>query len=298
MKTSIRNKKFTLGILLFLIIILTLSIFSAIYLNKLSTKTSAILKENHVSVVYARDMSKNLTIINQEIVNYLLTNKKPDTLTIIKKVKLFEQSLYLEKNNITEIGEAALVSEIETGFGVYRNSISNLIKSPKEANEHHFLIKQYDKLYQKLMLLSQLNEKAIEFKTNDAKIAAKNASIQMSIIAAICLIIAFAFSFSFSSYYNERFFKLYDGIKEMSASNYQNKLILEGKDELSEISTIFNEMVEKLNKDYKKTDITNQPGSKKELSINDIEELKETLNNIKNIEKQAIDIISKFENKK
>ena len=58
MKTSIRSKKFTMGMVLFLVIILLLSISSAFYLNKLSGKTSAILKENHYSVVYARRCQK------------------------------------------------------------------------------------------------------------------------------------------------------------------------------------------------------------------------------------------------
>ncbi len=50
MKTSIRSKRFTMGMILFLVIILLLSISSAYYLNRLSDKTSAILKENHYSL--------------------------------------------------------------------------------------------------------------------------------------------------------------------------------------------------------------------------------------------------------
>ena len=53
-------------IFLFLII-LVLSVFSGYYLNKLSNKTSAILKENYLSVVYAREMSEGIMNINQEI---------------------------------------------------------------------------------------------------------------------------------------------------------------------------------------------------------------------------------------
>ena len=52
MKPSIRTK-FIIGIIFFFVIISVLSIFSAVYLNKLSKKTSAILKENHLSVIYS-----------------------------------------------------------------------------------------------------------------------------------------------------------------------------------------------------------------------------------------------------
>ena len=82
MKTSIRSKRFTIGIVLFIAIILLLSILSVYFLNRLSMKTSAILKENHYSVVFAQDMSVDLIIINKEIINCFLTNKNPDTILI------------------------------------------------------------------------------------------------------------------------------------------------------------------------------------------------------------------------
>ena len=133
MKTSIRSKRFTMGMVLFLVIILLLSVSSAYYLNRLSGKTSAILKENHYSVVYAQDMSEDLTNINQEITNCFLTNKNPDTSIINKEFMIFNKSLELEKNNITEIGEDKLVSDIETDYNEYRDSVLEFIKSPDQV---------------------------------------------------------------------------------------------------------------------------------------------------------------------
>ena len=133
MKTSIRNTRFTMGMVLFLVIILLLSISSAFYLNRLSGKTNAILKENHYSVVYARDMSENLTNINQEIINSFLTNKNPDTLIINKEFMLFNKSLELEKNNITEPGEDKLVSGIEIDYIEYCDSVLKIHKIAKSS---------------------------------------------------------------------------------------------------------------------------------------------------------------------
>ena len=66
MKNSIRTR-FTSGMVFLFIIILVLSVFSGYYLNVLSGKTSAILKENYLSVVYAREMTEGIVNINQEI---------------------------------------------------------------------------------------------------------------------------------------------------------------------------------------------------------------------------------------
>jgi len=153
-----------MGMVLFLVIILLLSISSAYYLNRLSSKTSAILKENHYSVVYARDMSEDLLNINQGIINCFLTNKNPDTLIINKEFKLFNKSLKLEKNNITEIGEDVLAANIETNYNDYRDSVVKFINSPNPAVKVLYLQNKFDSVYHQLMLLSQMNEKAIEEK--------------------------------------------------------------------------------------------------------------------------------------
>ena len=74
MKHSIRTR-FTLGMIFLFIIISVLAVFSGYYLNKLSDKTSAILKENYLSVVYAREMSEGYNE-HQSGNYYLFFNKK------------------------------------------------------------------------------------------------------------------------------------------------------------------------------------------------------------------------------
>jgi len=255
MKTSIRSKRFTFGMVLFLLIILLLSISSAFYLNRLSNKTNAILKENHYSVVFAQDMSENLTNIDKLFINWLLTNKNPDTLIIYSGFTLFNKSLELEKNNLTEPGEDELVSGIETDYIEYRDSVLKFIKSPITVGEVLSLQKKYDTLYHQLMLLSQMNEKAIEEKTDNAKVYANKATLQMTFIGTICFLIAYGFTFMFSSYFNQRFYRMYDGIKAMVSDNYRSRLYLDGNDELTEISVAFNDLAEKIDTNKQKMSV-------------------------------------------
>jgi nitrogen fixation/metabolism regulation signal transduction histidine kinase len=242
-------------------------------------------------------MSEDLTNINQGIINCFLTNKNPDTLIINKEFMLFNKSLKLEKNNITEIGEDQLASDIETNYNDYHDSVVKFIKSPNPVIKVLYLQKKFDSLYQQLMLLSQMNEKAIEEKTDDAKVSAKKATLQMTFIGTMCFLIAYGFTFIFSSYFNERFYKLYNGIKEIVSSNYSQRLYLDGNDELCEISLAFNEMAEKINKDKQKMSLTLPVDPVKDYSLNDIKELKKVLIQIKSVEEQAIKLISRLENK-
>ncbi len=297
MKTSIRSKSFTMGMVLFIVIILLLSISSAYYLNKLSRKTSTILKENHYSVVYAREMSEKLININQGIVNSFLTNKIPDTSTIYSEFILFNKSLELEKKNITEIGEDQLASNIEKNYSDYRDSVLEFIKSPNPDSKFLYLQTKVDTLHKQLMFLSQMNEKAIEDRTNDTKVYANKATLQMTFIGTICFLVAYGFTFYFSSYFNERFYELYNGIKELVASHYNHKIHLDGNDELYEISLTINEMATELDKNKPKMSVPLQKDPVENNNLKNIQDLKNFLTMMKSLEEQAKELLSRIEKK-
>jgi methyl-accepting chemotaxis protein len=296
MKHSIRTR-FTLGMIFLFIIISVLAVFSGYYLNKLSDKTSAILKENYLSVVYAREMSEGLMNINQEITNCFLTKRIPDSLKIAQELKQINQSLKSEKNNFTEPGEDKLVSEIETDYNEYRDSLQIIIKSPKSAATLFYLQNKSGTLYQQLSILSQMNGKALEVKTDDAKASSKSALTKMTVLATMCFLIGMSFAFSFASYFNRRFFQLFNGIKEIGSGNFDQRLIFDGNDEFSEISQVVNEMADRLKENKQKMSVTLKNGSWKGINPNDVEELKKMLFRIKTMEEQAAALIAKLEKK-
>lgn len=297
MKTSIRSRRFIVGMVLFLVIILLLSVSSAFYLNKLSGKTSAILKENHYSVVYARDMSERLIAINQEITSSFIKGENPDGSLINNAFNLFDKSLALEKSNITEVGEDALALNIEKSYLAYKDSVKRFITSQRSNVGVIHLQKMFEDVNHLLMQLSQMNENVIEIKTEDAKLSAKSSALQMTFIGTICFLIAYGFTFSFSSYFNERFYKLYNGIKEIASSNYRNRLSIIGSDELAEISTIVNDMAERINSSDSEVVAVLKDPVAKENSLNELEELKGIISKMKVFEEQASDLILRIENK-
>jgi methyl-accepting chemotaxis protein len=293
MKHSIRTR-FTLGMIFLFIIISVLAVFSGYYLNKLSDKTSAILKENYLSVVYAREMSEGLMNINQEINTWYVTKRDADSLKIEKELKQISLSLLSAKNNITEPGEEKLVSGIEATYLEYRDSVLKSIKLVKSSAAIIYLQNKSGDLYQQLSILSQMNGKALEVKTDDAKASSKNALTKMTIMASLCFLIGMSFSYSFATYFNRRFFQLYNGLKEVVSSNFEQHLFFDGNDEFYEISLVINEMADKLKKDKQKMSVTLQEELLKGLNPNDIEELEKMLFRIKVMEEQAAELLAKF----
>lgn len=295
MKLSIRTK-FTLGMVFIFLIILILLGFSAFYLNKLSNKTGAILKENYLSVVYAREMTDGISKISQEMTTAFLENRSPEKAMIAHQLEAINQSLQQEKGNFTEVGEDRLVAGFETVFDEYRGKITKLTDSVLSPEELLYFQKKQAFLEQQLLLLSQMNGKAIEVKTDDAKVSSKNALTGMTILGSFCFLIALSFIYSFASYFNERFFQLYNGIKEIVSSNYGQRLYFDGVDEFSEISVLFNQMAEKLSGEQiqeteKQFDFSDETVSEE----GDMGELKDLIVRMKSIEKQAEEMILKGE---
>jgi len=297
MKRSIR-KKFIYGIFFFLFIIVALLSLSAYNLTKLTNKTEAMFSENQLSVIYARDMAKGLSDINQKIVNCFLANSLPDHTNIDKILNSVNKSIQLEKTNITEPGEDKLALTIESEFNKYRDLVTVFMKTPKSGESVVNLQKEYANFNQKILLLSQMNEKAIEFKTKDARVTGENAKLQMEIFGTLCFLITFSFTFSFTSYFNERFTQLYNGIKEIVSSNYDHRLYFERKDEFYEISLVFNEMAEKLVKNKQNIIPKLNEVSEYDTRFNQVQELKLMLERMKMLEEQAAGLISNLEIKK
>ena len=296
MKHSIRTR-FTLGMIFLFLIILVLSVFSGYYMNKLSNKTSAILKENYLSVVYAREMSEGIMNINQEITTAYLIRKNSDSLKIGKELSVIDISLSAEKNNITEPGEDKLVAGISIGFAEYRKEVLNFLRNTQSDAGVLFLQNKSGELYNQLIALSQMNGKALEVKTDDAKAFSQSALTRMTVLATLCFLVGMSFTFSFAAYFNRRFFQLYYGIKELVSSNFSERLFFDGKDEFSEISSVINEMADKLKINKQKISVNLPDDQLKKLTAADVDELKKMLFKIKTIEEQSASLISKFEKK-
>jgi two-component system, NtrC family, sensor histidine kinase KinB len=292
MKLSVRTK-FALAMIILFMIILVLTVFSGYYLSRMSKKTSAILNENYLSMVYAREMSEGIMTIDQEIVSCFFSNRNSDSLKIAKELILVDKSLELEKNNITSPGEDRLVLEIETDYSEFRNSVLKSMNLPQSADNVFSIQNKSSGLYSQLVLLSQMNGKNIEVKTDDAKVYAKKALAQMSILGTLCFLIAMILSYNYTAYFNERFYQLHQGIKELVSSNYGQRLYFEGEDEFSEIALVFNEMAEKLSKSIKNVSLITKEDNKKGTAVTDVQELKEILARTKSIEEQVSGLISK-----
>jgi methyl-accepting chemotaxis protein len=242
-------------------------------------------------------MSEGILNINHELISGFLSAKEPDTLKISEELRLVSESLEKEKNNITEPGEDRLVATIESEYSEYYNSVVSCTRSADKAQSLFSLQDRAGNLFQQLSILSQMNGKALEVKTDDAKATSKNALTRMTIMATLCFLIGMSFTYSFTSYFSQRFSQLYRGIREIATSNYDHRLYFEGNDEFHEISMLINEMAGKIKENKNKMSVTLPEDKAKSLNTKEVDELKQMLIRLKNLEEQAGALVSRIEKK-
>lgn len=208
--------KLTFGVGFLFFMILLLAIVSGYYVYRLKKDTNNILVDNYNTLHYSRNMLLAL--------EDLYTNEK--------NIALFEHNLSLQKRNVTEPGERAVTERIDHHF----LSLAKQLKDSTIAAD----------LHKDIFQLMYLNMQAIENKNNIANATAEKAILAISIVGAICFMIAFVLLVNLPLAIAGPIVQLTDSIKQIAAGNYKRRLHFKRKDEFGEVAQSFNTMAQKL----------------------------------------------------
>ncbi|MBB1642418.1 ATP-binding protein [Sphingobacterium sp. UME9] len=208
--------KLTFGVGFLFFMILLLAIVSGYYVYRLKKDTNNILVDNYNTLHYSRNMLLALE----------------DLHTNGKSIALFEHNLSLQKRNVTEPGERAVTERVDHHF----LSLTKQLKDSTIAAD----------LHKDIFQLMYLNMQAIENKNNIANATAEKAILAISIVGAICFMIAFVLLVNLPLAIAGPIVQLTDSIKQIAAGNYKRRLHFKRKDEFGEVAQSFNTMAQKL----------------------------------------------------
>ncbi|MEO6630509.1 MAG: HAMP domain-containing protein, partial [Mucilaginibacter sp.] len=219
---KIKNK-LRLGFGFLFIVVLFFGVVSIFYIHDISDSAKVILKNNYVSLSFAREMR---TILDVEKLPLSETAKND-----------FDKQLVLQEHNITETGEASATTELRKAF---RNLGSP--KSDLAAQERA----EYDARAQ-LRQIEKLNMQAIVRKNDHAQASVNNATLLLGLAGGFTFLILFSFSVNFPGFIANPLRELIDGIREISRKNYNQRLNFDKNDEFGEVAAAFNDMASRLN---------------------------------------------------
>lgn len=208
--------KLSLGVGLLFILITILIVVGIVFVNKLSSDTQNILVANYNTIDYSRQM---LIALDGDFASG-------------DSFAQFHENLENQQKNVTEAGEQELTDKLSDDFEKYKLSPGDSLLS---------IVIRKD-----LTDIMLLNMEAIQRKSTTATSTADSASTILSMIGALCFIIAFTLLLNLPGNISNPIRELTDSIKEIADKNYSQRVHFEGHNEFGELAKSFNIMAKKL----------------------------------------------------
>ncbi len=244
------KSKISFGVIFMFTVIVLLSVLGVVFINKLAQQSKGTIIDNYASVDYSMKMIESLDDIHDFQLVQISSAKEADTsgITIYHAAKnIFENNLRSETNNITEKGEAELVSRLQNAYHEYMDNYEQFWEKRNQSDKNISEFNHKYLLLRKIIFgIYQVNMSAINFKSSKLQATADSVIIYMLIVAAISILVSFSFIFTFPSKIVEPLKELTEKIKSISERNYEQKLEISSDGELGELSKAFNVMVERL----------------------------------------------------
>jgi PAS domain S-box-containing protein len=209
-KTKIR-----LGLIFLLAIIILLAGAGSYYVNRLADESENMLKDNYNTLQYTKNMIQSLDQSDDEA-----------------SVKLFEENLVNQENNITEKGEAQITKELRAIFDLYKSAKRD------EATERE--------LRKKILHVQDLNMSSIVEKNNSITQKTKTAFAYITILGTLCFLLSFTFVINFPRWIAGPIAELTAGIRSIANKDYKTRIHISSKDEFGELASAFNNMAAEL----------------------------------------------------
>ncbi len=223
--------KLTLGVGLLFLMIVLLSVVSAINIYKQKSDTEKILIANYNSLEYSKNMMLALDKIAEDST----------------QTEIFKNNLALEGKNITEIGEGNAYQSLNSHFKIFQ-------QTPNSDTEKH--------IRNDLGELMRLNMSAIVQKSDTAIETAETATTWVISLGSVCFLIAFTLLFNLPGNIARPIRELTESIKQIANKNYHERVHFEGSEEFEDLANSFNSMAEKL-EEYQSSSLSKQLLDKK-----------------------------------
>jgi NtrC-family two-component system sensor histidine kinase KinB len=220
MKTK---SKVSLGIGFLFVLIICMGAAGIYFIKALSRDSSAIIKNNLISIDYVQAMQKDIDEINQAIFEqWPGKDHRIDIGHNFLQPRLndFKKNLDLENQNITEEGEQAAVDSLKKYFNTYQDA-AYIMYFESLAHQNQ-LNSSYLAVNRQLENIYNLNQKAILRKNELASRTASQAITYITIIGTIFFLVAFVFIINFPGYIANPIRELSDKIRAIADGDFRN----------------------------------------------------------------------------
>jgi len=248
---TLKVKIATIYVFLVLVIVM-IGLLSSFNVYKLSGEIDGLMTNNYNSIDASTRMTEVIETQDKAIFQYIAFQNKNSIDTIYNGNEEFYKWLNVQKNNITEVGEANVTNKVSDNYLLFVKSFSKLqeYQSHSSSENLKFYNSQISLLVVKvkddLVTLTKLNEKAMFNGKNNAKSNALSSLWLILSISSIAAIIGLITSFIYTNKFLKPIYLLTETIKSVKEGEINKQAPVINEDEIGMLAQEFNNMTKRL----------------------------------------------------
>src|SRR5262245_18673195 len=255
---SLKQKlQFSYGLLI--LVILAACLWGIYHFSRLGRAVDVILVNNYKSIVAAENMKEALERQDSAVLFWIAAHTDKASQQFSTSRERFLRELDIAAHNITEPGEAEIVSDIQARYSKYRQELERIIETKEtaaaEVRTRYFsnLEPSFLGLKSRLDELLQLNREAMVKASDRAKSESRSAETSMIGFATVALLLALLFAWRFTTYVVNPISALTEKVKQISQGDFDQHIDIQSQDEVGVLAAEFNRMAIRL-RDLRKSD--------------------------------------------
>jgi signal transduction histidine kinase len=254
------KEKLALSYALLIVIILAVSGWAIYHLVHLGRSVDVILVNNYKSILASENMKEALERIDSSAMFLVASHTEKAKAQFAESEKKFEDNYRVAADNITEPGEAEIVSDIKNRYAAYRQAIQSFFDNKRKltvdqqsADYFGHLEPAFLGLKDRLDDLLHLNQRAMVLASERAQAESLEAEVSTAIVAALGLALALGFAWRFTTYVVGPISLLAQKAKLIGEGDFDQHIEVSSRDEIGMLANEFNRMLVRL-RDLRKSD--------------------------------------------
>lgn len=242
------RSKILLGYGLALGLVILVGVWGIANLRRLGRATEAILQENYLSILAARNTIDALERQDSAVLLYLLENQIQGRQQFRRNEIEFLKWLGQAEGNITIPGEAQILERIEQRYEEYLEAFSELQQESNPTTEDYYdtMMPIFESIRDACIELRLLNQETMEAASEEARIISEQAILSMEIAGITAAGVGLAFSLLLTRRIVKPLAEMTRATSKIAYGEYNVALKVKSQDELGILAREINVMSQKL----------------------------------------------------
>src|SRR5215813_1631503 len=254
------KQKLTLSYALLIVIILAVSGWAIYHLVHLGRSVDVIIINNYKSIRASENMKEALERIDSSAMFLVASHTEKAKAQFAENAGQFDDNFRIAADNITEPGEAEIVSDINSRYMAYKKAIQRFFDNQRKLSADQQSTDYFEHLEpaflglkNRLDDLLHLNQQAMVAASERAQAESLKAEVSTAIVVVLGLALALGFAWRFTTYVVGPISLLAKKAKLIGEGDFDQHIEVSSKDEIGMLASEFNRMLVRL-RDLRKSD--------------------------------------------